>query len=128
MWAGVGAVAYNAGVAYVGRTDEMLAPGYASPPDNPLVSGSSGLLPFADLGWEGRRYVTDVITPRLIENVMGERRWLNRFAPMSGSTASRDIGPVALSSRWPSWNEQQRSTDRPCSWSHPRAQGGLITP
>ena len=42
------------------------------------------MLPFADLGWEGRRYVTDVITPHLIENVMGERRWLNRFAPMSG--------------------------------------------
>ena len=73
MWAGVGAVAYNAGVAYVGRTNEMLAPGYASPPDNPLVSGSSeSLLPFADLGWEGRRYVTDVVTPELIENVMGE--------------------------------------------------------
>ena len=73
VWTGVGAAAYNAGVAYVGRANEMLAPAYSSPPDNPMVSGSSeSLLPFADLGWEGRRYVTDVVTPTLIEQVMGE--------------------------------------------------------
>ena len=73
MWAGAGAVAYNLGVAYIGRANEMLAPAYASAPDNPMVSGSpESLLPFADLGWEGRRYVTDVVTPELIEQVMGE--------------------------------------------------------
>jgi uncharacterized membrane protein len=37
------------------------------------VSGSAeSLLPFADLGQQGRRYVTDVVTPELIEEVMGE--------------------------------------------------------
>jgi uncharacterized membrane protein len=30
------------------------------------------LLPFADLGQQGRRYVTDVVTPELIGEVMGE--------------------------------------------------------
>jgi uncharacterized membrane protein len=37
------------------------------------VSGSEqSLLPFADLGQQGRRYVTDVVTPELIGEVMGE--------------------------------------------------------
>jgi len=73
VWAGAGAAAYTAGVAYVGRANEKLVPAYAAPPASPLVSGSpDSLLPFADLGWEGRRYVTDVVTPELIEQVMGE--------------------------------------------------------
>jgi uncharacterized membrane protein len=73
IWA-VGATAlYNAGVAYVGRANEKVEPGYATPPASALVSGSDGsLLPFADLGQQGRRYVTDVVTPELIEEVMGE--------------------------------------------------------
>jgi uncharacterized membrane protein len=40
------------------------------PPGRP--GGAGRLLPFADLGQQGRRYVTDVITPELIEEVMGE--------------------------------------------------------
>ena len=37
------------------------------------MSGSpESLLPFAALGQQGRRYVTDVVTPELIEQVMGE--------------------------------------------------------
>jgi len=37
------------------------------------VSGSAdSLLPFADLGQQGRRFVTDVVTPELIAEVMGE--------------------------------------------------------
>jgi uncharacterized membrane protein len=73
IWA-VGATAlYNVGVAYVGRANEKVEPGYATPPVSALVSGSDGsLLPFADLGQQGRRYVTDVVTPELIEQVMGE--------------------------------------------------------
>ena len=72
-WAAVATAAYLAGVAYVGRTNQRLEPGYAEPPDSPLVSGSSAsLLPFSDLGQEGRRFVTDVVTPDLIDVVMGE--------------------------------------------------------
>jgi uncharacterized membrane protein len=73
MWA-VGATAlYNAGVAYIGRANEKVEPAYATPPTSPLVSGSAAsLLPFGDLGQQGRRYVTDVVTPELIEQVMGE--------------------------------------------------------
>jgi uncharacterized membrane protein len=73
VWAGAAAAAYSAGVAYVGRANEKVEPGYATPPTSPLVSGSpDSLLPFADLGQQGRRFVTDVVTPELIEEVMGE--------------------------------------------------------
>jgi uncharacterized membrane protein len=73
IWAGAATAAYNAGVAYVGRANEKVEPGYATPPGSPLLSGSAGsLLPFADLGQQGRRFVTDVVTPELIKEVMGE--------------------------------------------------------
>jgi uncharacterized membrane protein len=73
LWAAGATVAYNAGVAYVGRANERVEPAYATPPGSPLVSGSEqSLLPFADLGQQGRRFVTDVLTPELIEEVMGE--------------------------------------------------------
>jgi uncharacterized membrane protein len=73
IWAAAASGAYNAGVAYVGRANEKVEPGYASPPASPLVSGSAeSVVPFADLGQQGRRYVTDVVTPELIKEVMGE--------------------------------------------------------
>jgi hypothetical protein len=73
IWAGAAMTVYNAGVAYVGRANQKVEPGYATAPASPLVSGSpESLLPFADLGQQGRRFVTDVVTPELIEEVMGE--------------------------------------------------------
>ena len=73
VWAAAATAAYNAGVSSIGRANEKVEPGYATPPASPLVSGSDdSLLPFADLGQQGRRYVTDVLTPELIEQVMGE--------------------------------------------------------
>jgi uncharacterized membrane protein len=73
LWAGGASAVYSAGVAYVGRANQKLEGGYAAPPSSPLVSGSpDSLLPFADLGQQGRRFVTDVITPELIQEVMGE--------------------------------------------------------
>jgi hypothetical protein len=73
LWAAGGTAAYNAGISYVGRANERVEPGYATPPPSPLLSGSAAsLLPFADLGQQGRRFVTDVVTPELIQQVMGE--------------------------------------------------------
>jgi uncharacterized membrane protein len=73
LWAAGATALYDAGVAYVGRANDKVEPAYATPPATPLVSGSEdSLLPFADLGQQGRRYVTDVVTPELIEGVMGE--------------------------------------------------------
>jgi uncharacterized membrane protein len=73
LWAAGATALYNAGIAYVGRANEKVEPAYATPPPSPLVSGSpQSLLPFADLGQQGRRFVTDVVTPPLINEVMGE--------------------------------------------------------
>jgi uncharacterized membrane protein len=73
LWAVGAAAVYNAGVAYIGRANEKVEPAYATPPATSLVSGGAdSLLPFADLGQQGRRYVTDVVTPELIKEVMGE--------------------------------------------------------
>jgi uncharacterized membrane protein len=73
LWATGATMLYNAGVAYVGRANDKVEPAYATPPASPLLSGSEdSLLPFDDLGQQGRRYVTDVVTPELIEQVMGE--------------------------------------------------------
>ncbi|HEX6257174.1 MAG TPA: alpha/beta-hydrolase family protein, partial [Euzebyales bacterium] len=64
---------YNAGVAYIGRANEKVEPGYARPPvDDALSGGPRSLLPYGDLGQQGRRYVTDVVTPEMIADVMGE--------------------------------------------------------
>jgi uncharacterized membrane protein len=73
VWAAGATALYNVGVSYIGRANEKVEPAYATPPASPLVSGSAdSLLPFADLGQQGRRYVTDVVTPELINQVMGE--------------------------------------------------------
>ncbi len=73
IWAGVSAAAYNAGVGYVGRSNENIEPAYAVPPVSRLVSGSEdSLSSFGHLGLQGRRYVTDVTSPALIEEVVGE--------------------------------------------------------
>jgi uncharacterized membrane protein len=48
-------------------------PGYAEPPATPHVSGSpQSASPFADLGQQGRRFVTDTVTPQLVEEVLDE--------------------------------------------------------
>jgi len=72
-WCAGGLLAYGAVITYLGRANERIEPGYATPPNSPLRSGSpSSKAPFAELGLQGRRYVTDVITPGLIETTLGE--------------------------------------------------------
>lgn len=73
MWVAAAIGAYSAGIAYVGRANERVAPGYARPPVDPLVSGSpASYVPFEDLGDQGRQFVTDVLTPSVITDVLGE--------------------------------------------------------
>lgn len=73
MWAGLATGLYWAGISYVGQANEKIDPGYAQPPTNPWVSGGpDSLSPFDELGQQGRRFVTDAITPELIESVMKE--------------------------------------------------------
>jgi len=74
VWAGAISSLYNAGIGYIGRGNERVEGGYSVAPTNPLVSGSpQSIAPFADLGQQGRRFVTDVLTPEYIDEKMGER-------------------------------------------------------
>jgi uncharacterized membrane protein len=73
IWAGGAATLYNVGVGYIGRSNEKVEPAYAMPPLSPLVSGSEeSTSPFVDLGLQGRRFVTDVVSAELIEGVLEE--------------------------------------------------------
>jgi len=64
---------YNTGVAAIGRSNERVEPAYAVAPVSPLLSGSpESVSRFSELGLQGRRYVTDVVTPKMIEEVVGE--------------------------------------------------------
>jgi uncharacterized membrane protein len=73
LWAGGAVVFYNTIVRFVGRSNEKVEPAYATPPASPYLSGSpESKSPFVELGLQGRRYVTDVVTPALIEEVTGE--------------------------------------------------------
>jgi uncharacterized membrane protein len=71
-WAAAAGLLYHAGISYIGRDNEKIEPAYAEPPVSPLRSGSPpSKAPFSELGREGRRYVTDVVTPDLIEKTLG---------------------------------------------------------
>ena len=73
IWAAASVSLYNAGVGYIGRANEKVEPSYAMPPISPLVSGSQdSTSPFTHLGLQGRRYVTDVVSLDMIEEVLGE--------------------------------------------------------
>ncbi len=73
VWAGAISSLYNAGIGYIGRGNERVEGGYSVAPTNPLLSGSpQSIAPFADLGQQGRRFVTDVLTSDYIEEKMGE--------------------------------------------------------
>jgi uncharacterized membrane protein len=74
IW-GTGAVTlYYTVVGLIARSNENIEPAYATPPDNDYVSGGpNSVSPFDELGLQGRRYVTDVVTPDLIESTLGEK-------------------------------------------------------
>ena len=73
MWGGGAIALYSAGVGYIARANEKIEPAYSTPPSSEFVSGGpKSLSPFTELGLQGRRYVTDVVTPELIERTLGE--------------------------------------------------------
>jgi uncharacterized membrane protein len=72
-WAAAGAALYTAGVGSIARANEKIEPAYATPPSSPYVSGGpNSISPFEELGQQGRRFVTDVVTPDLIESTLGD--------------------------------------------------------
>ncbi|MCL1599708.1 MAG: alpha/beta hydrolase, partial [Actinomycetia bacterium] len=73
IWAGGVSMLYTAGVGYIAKSNEKIEPAYSKLPDSEFVSGGpSSRSPFDELGLQGRRFVTDVATPDLIESTLGE--------------------------------------------------------
>ena len=74
VWAAGGISLYYAGVAFIATTNETIEPAYSEPPVNEFVSGGpKSISPFFEVGLQGRRFLTDVVTPELIESTLGEK-------------------------------------------------------
>ncbi len=74
MWAAGAVSLYYGGVALIATSNEKIEPAYAKPPENDYVSGGpNSLSPFFEVGLQGRRFLTDVVTPDLIESTLGEQ-------------------------------------------------------
>jgi uncharacterized membrane protein len=74
VWALGGISLYYAGVAFIARKNEEIEPAYSKPPESPYVSGGpKSISPFFEVGLQGRRFLTDVVTPDLIESTLGEQ-------------------------------------------------------
>lgn len=74
LWAGGVAVLYSVGVGYIARSNEKIEPAYSEAPTNEFVSGGpKSLSPYSELGLQGRRYVSDVVTQELIEETLDEK-------------------------------------------------------
>ncbi len=72
LWSGIAVAGYHAGVARAGLGNGRVEPGYDRPPGRQEVSGGPGShVRFAELGRQGRRFVTDVVQPEQIVRVMG---------------------------------------------------------
>jgi uncharacterized membrane protein len=73
LWSAGAVALYNAGVGKIAQSNEKIEPGYDKPPESDFVSGGpASMSPFTELGLQGRRFVTDVVTPDLIESTLGE--------------------------------------------------------
>ena len=74
VWVAGGISLYYAGVGYIARTNEKIEPAYSEPPVSEFVSGGpNSISPFFEVGLQGRRFLTDVVTPDLIESTLGEK-------------------------------------------------------
>ena len=73
LWGTGLAAAYSGGVEFIARANEKIEPAYSQTPTSNFVSGGPlSVSPFDELGLQGRRFVTDVVTPELIEETLGE--------------------------------------------------------
>jgi hypothetical protein len=72
MWAVSVRAAYSAAVTGLARYDRVLDPGFDLPPGTiHRTGGPDSLVPWARLGRQGRRFITNVPTPAKINEIMG---------------------------------------------------------
>jgi uncharacterized membrane protein len=73
VWTVGGVGLYYTVVSLIARKNEEIEPAYAQPPESPYVSGGpNSISPFDEVGLQGRRFLTDVVTPDLIESTLDE--------------------------------------------------------
>ena len=74
IWAGGAVSLYSTVVGLIARSNEKIEPAYSKPPESEFVSGGpNSISPFFEVGLQGRRFLTDVVTPALIESTLGEK-------------------------------------------------------
>jgi len=74
LWAAGGVALYSTVVWLIARSNEKIEPAYSKPPESEYVSGGpKSISPFFEVGLQGRRFLTDVVTPDLIESTLGEK-------------------------------------------------------
>lgn len=74
MWAAGAYSFYSSVVALIARSNEKIEPAYSKPPESEYVSGGpKSISSFFEVGLQGRRFLTDVVTPDLIESTLGEK-------------------------------------------------------
>jgi uncharacterized membrane protein len=72
LWGTGAVVLYRGLVSRMARTNSRIEPAFASPPSNEHVSGGpNSISPYAQMGLQGRRYVSEVVTPEVIEKTLG---------------------------------------------------------
>jgi uncharacterized membrane protein len=72
LWGTGAVVLYRGLVSRMARANSRIEPSFASPPSNEHVSGGpNSISPFAQMGLQGRRYVSEVVTPEVIEKTLG---------------------------------------------------------
>jgi len=73
-WA-IGSYGFYLGiVSLIARKNEVVEPAYSEPPTSPYLSGGpKSASPFFEVGLQGRRFLTDVVTPEQIESTLGEK-------------------------------------------------------
>jgi len=98
LWAVSVKVAYSAAVTGLARYDRLLDPGFDVPPEtNHRTGGPDSLVPWARLGRQGRRFITNVPTIQDINNIMGTDKAIEPVRVFVGYDAARTVeGRVAL--------------------------------
>lgn len=73
LWAGGATVIYRGLVSRLARNNAKIETAFSSPPSSEHVSGGpNSISPYGELGLQGRRFVSEVVTPEVIEQTMGK--------------------------------------------------------
>ncbi len=74
VWVAGGITLYYTVVGAIARSNEKIEPAYSEAPTSEYISGGpKSVSSFYEVGLQGRRFLTDVVTPDLIESTLGEK-------------------------------------------------------